>query len=169
MATIGSSGGLIVWMSQCAAFIQYRRWLFLHKDKLTDDYLKYNRWEHTGNEKRYNSLLAYFQPVVAWLGLLGCFLIVFIFSTASWWDGKITFQKVAVAYGGVSLLVPRISNTSGSSASLTLRDQPLILLIFWLMLKARTRRRGGPWCVSLDPNWDELDKVIGHLERLIDE
>jgi hypothetical protein len=44
--------------------------------------------------------------------------------------------------------------------------QPFILLLFWLILKARTRRRGGPWYVELENNWEELDKVIGHLERL---
>jgi hypothetical protein len=46
--------------------------------------------------------MASLQPVPAWIGLAGCLLVVFVFSTASWWNGKdITFTKVATAYAGV--------------------------------------------------------------------
>jgi hypothetical protein len=41
------------------------------------------------------------QPIVAWIGLLGC-LLVFGTVSATWWDTKVSLPKVAVAYGAVS-------------------------------------------------------------------
>jgi amino acid transporter len=131
MATTGSVGGLLVWASQCLAFIQYRKWsvqskislfltvylyctllmyhlnprLHIHKDKLLGRYFKYNRWQSHGNENRYTSVLSIFQPIVAWLGMTGCLLIVFVFNSANWWSTEITVQKVAIAYAGVSSLL----------------------------------------------------------------
>jgi hypothetical protein len=122
----GIVNGLTFSESSMEQMLTFRFRLFLHKDKLTDEYLIYNRWESSGDIKRYSSLLAYFQPVVAWLGLLGCFLVVCIFSTASWWNGDITFKKVAVAYGGVSRLYSlslrrsrNLINTDGTAFHLT--------------------------------------------------
>jgi yeast amino acid transporter len=135
MATTGSTGGLIVWMSQCLAFIRYRHWyainhhlchenitdlsfwkcrLFLHRYQLNDQFSKYNRWDFTEPGKRYSSVLAYFQPVPAWLGLIGCFLIVFVFSTAPCWNGDVTFKKVAVAFAGVCHPAVRPQSVSDS-------------------------------------------------------
>ena len=46
------------------------------------------------------TLLMTGQPAVAYLGLIGCFL-VFGFASATWWDNPATISKVAVAYGSV--------------------------------------------------------------------
>jgi amino acid transporter len=109
ITTTGSIGGVLVWASQCLAFIRYFNWFRLHKEDLErlrrDDpsrYARYDRWD-VNNRSRYISLLSPMQPFPAYLGLLNCFLIVFVFSTATWWNGVVTTQKVAVAFAGVSL------------------------------------------------------------------
>lgn len=53
---------------------------------------------------QFSSLLSYFQPAVAWLGLIGCLSIVLIFNSARLWNGDITVKKFAVAYTAVSAL-----------------------------------------------------------------
>jgi amino acid transporter len=47
------------------------------------------------------TFFAWLQPLVAWIGLLGC-ILVFAFTSATWWDTKANFTKVAVAYAAVS-------------------------------------------------------------------
>jgi hypothetical protein len=37
--------------------------------------------------------------------LVGCFFIVFGFTSAQWWDAPATFAKVATAYGAVSFSI----------------------------------------------------------------
>jgi uncharacterized membrane protein len=51
--------------------------------------------------KHYFSVWGPTQPFPAYLGLLGCFLITFVFSTATWWDHTITAKKVIAAFLGV--------------------------------------------------------------------
>lgn len=109
MITIGSVGCVLVWASQCLAFIRYYNWLRLHKDDLIslqqDDHETYDRYnrENLDKPEHYYSLLSPTQPGPAYLGLTMCFLTIFVFSTATWWTTKATFKKVAVAYAGVSI------------------------------------------------------------------
>jgi hypothetical protein len=57
----------------------------MHKDALEgEDYAKYNRWENTSES---STALADFQPFIAYVGLIGCLLVVFVFSSALWWNG----------------------------------------------------------------------------------
>lgn len=53
------------------------------------------------DEGQFSSLLTHFQPVVAWVGLIGCLSIVLLFSSAIMWNGKVTIEKVAAGYIGV--------------------------------------------------------------------
>jgi amino acid transporter len=142
MSTTGSVGGLLVWASQCLAFIQYRKWLHIHRSKLLGRYLKYNRWQTEGNENRYDSTLSFLQPAVAYFGLIGCLLIVLIFSSANWWSTDVTVKKVAIAYAG-----------------------PVMLLSLWIVLKAVRRHQ----VVKLDRDWNTLRVVIDKLEHRIAE
>ncbi|ERF68742.1 hypothetical protein EPUS_07229 [Endocarpon pusillum Z07020] len=104
MAVSGSVSGLIVWASLCLAFIRYEYWLRMHKDSLHGaHYGRYNRWDRTVRES--STFLGYFQPVVAWAGLAGCLLVVFVFSSAMWWNGVIRFRKVASAYASPIILL----------------------------------------------------------------
>ena len=124
MSQTGSVGCLVVWASQCLAFIRYRRWsvikaslasaihsylhqpdncrLALHQENLTGAFAKYNRGNTVNKHDQFTSVLSYFQPAVAWLGLIGCLSVVLVFNSASWWNGNVTAKKVAVAYAGVS-------------------------------------------------------------------
>ena len=70
-----------------------------------DEYRKYNLWLQNNEKIKYRSLLEAqnFQPLAAWIGLVLDFLIVFVFSTASWWRPPLTPTKFFAAYAGVSL------------------------------------------------------------------
>ena len=81
--------------------------LRLKKQKvhLHGEYRKYNLWLENNEEIEYRSLLEEygFQPFAAWVGLTLDFLIIFVFSTASWWRQPLTPTKFFTEYAGVSL------------------------------------------------------------------
>ncbi|KAF7502286.1 hypothetical protein GJ744_006165 [Endocarpon pusillum] len=143
MAISGSVSGLIVWASLCLAFIRYEYWLRMHKDSLHGaHYRRYNQWDRTVRES--STFLGYFQPVVAWAGLAGCLIVVFVFSSAMWWNGVIRFRKVASAYA-----------------------TPIILLALWIIRKIvfggkHEHQRG--WFVKLDDDFTELSQTFRRLE-----
>ena len=84
-----------------------------HKDSIASAYPEHNRWRKTSQA---STFLGGLQPVIAWLGLIGCLVIVFVFTTATWWSTPVNFSKVAVAYGAVS-----ISSTAGMIRQLLTR------------------------------------------------
>lgn len=43
----------------------------------------------------------WFQPVLAWMGVIGC-VVVFAFSSAIWWDTPVDIAKIAVVYAVVN-------------------------------------------------------------------
>ena len=88
----------------------------IHHENLTGDHIRYNRAARTKDAAHFSSLLTYFQPAVAWIGLLGCLSIVLLFSSANMWNGTITVEKVAAAYVEVSRLPPppRLHNAKSS-------------------------------------------------------
>ena len=119
MSTSASVSCLLVWASQCLAFIRYYAWLVLlygistsralnvcdirlrkHKDSIAQIYPEHNRWRSTSQA---STILGGLQPVMAGLGLIGCLVIVFVFTTATWWSTPVDFSKIAVAYGAVSI------------------------------------------------------------------
>ena len=71
-----------------------------HKDSIAQVYPEHNRWRNTSQA---STILGGLQPAIAWLGLIGCLIIVFVFTTATWWSTPVDFSKVAVAYGAVSI------------------------------------------------------------------
>ena len=99
MTTVGSVGGVMVWAVECFAFIKYFEWLSINQSSLPPHYDRNSR-ELDWQKKRpfFNSA----QPYVAWAGLIGCLLIVFILGSASMWNGHVTVVKVIAAYIGVS-------------------------------------------------------------------
>ena len=119
MSTIGSVGCVIVWASQCLAYIRCWLW-FRHHSKQGNLPRKYDRWRNHWDPS-YMSTFSYLQPFPAIVGLICCCLIIFVFSTATWWNGNISFRKVATAYAGVSLpssaLYPSCENGTPSPAA----------------------------------------------------
>lgn len=111
------------------------------------------------DEGQFSSLLTHFQPVVAWIGLIGCLSIVLLFSSAIMWNGKVTVERVAAAYIGVTDAFKHIS------VQLADCHQPLALFLIWFALKLHNRRS---W-VKLDDDWGEFSKAVGELEYLIEE
>jgi hypothetical protein len=73
----------------------------IHEGNLTGDHARYNPLRHMHDEGQFSSLLTHFQPVVAWVGLIGCLSIVLLSSSAIMWNGKVTIEKVAAGYIGV--------------------------------------------------------------------
>ena len=69
-----------------------------HRDSIAQVYPEHNRWRDTSQA---STILGGLQPVIAWLGMIGCLVIVFIFTTATWWSTPADFSKVAIAYGAV--------------------------------------------------------------------
>ena len=100
MTTVGSVGGVMVWAMECIAFIKYYEWLSTFQTQLPPHYNRDSR-ELDWQKKR--PFFSSAQPYVAWAGLVGCFLIVFVLGSASWWNGDVTAVKVTAAYVGVSL------------------------------------------------------------------
>ena len=148
MATTGSIGVFMVWVSQCVAFLRYRKWCMMHQERLKGRYLKYDRWT-TGDqesEPRPTSLLNRFQPYVAYLGLVGSLSIVLVLNTAQWWSTPVTAKKVATAYAG-----------------------PFAMLCLWIFLKIVNRKGNLKITVKLDDDWLVLKQTIDRLEHLINE
>jgi len=54
---------------------------------------------HSADYKPY-TFFSWAQPWIAWMGLIGC-ILVFCFSSATWWNTPVNFTKVAVAYAAV--------------------------------------------------------------------
>ena len=69
-----------------------------HSDSIAQVYPEHNRWRSTSQA---STILGGLQPVIAWLGMIGCLVIVFVFTTATWWSTPVDFSKVAIAYGAV--------------------------------------------------------------------
>lgn len=121
MTVTGSVGGVMVWASQCLAFIGYYRWLRKWVSQLPE---YYDRWATPRLEwQTKRPFLSSGQPVVAWVGLIGCLLIVFVLSTARWWNGSYTVGKVATAFAGVSL--ETASSVSRELANLSSAYRPV--------------------------------------------
>ena len=100
-------------MSLCLAFIRYHAWL----RKCDNGLAGKPEFRRDHDEYRPTTLLDWLQPLVAWIGLVGC-ILVFGFVSATWWDTKVSFAKVAVAYGAVSASgSPHNVNSLGISAA----------------------------------------------------
>lgn len=119
MSGIATVTTVLVWSCQCLAFLRYYRWsvdsgsleadtltvarLSMHRTKLKGNtWGCFDRFQNYNASAPFSSTLAYFQPLPAILGFIGCFLTVFIFSTASWWNGLEGGANVAAAMVPVS-------------------------------------------------------------------
>lgn len=62
---------------------------------------QYESWRRMSKDYKSYTFLAFAQPYVAWIGLLGC-LFIFVVSSAAWWSTSADITKVAAAYAAVS-------------------------------------------------------------------
>lgn len=65
-------------------------------------YSEYDYWTIKNDTVPFRTLLGGFQPFPAWVGLISCILIIFVFATSSWWNDKENGDAVAAALAGVS-------------------------------------------------------------------
>lgn len=133
---IGSVSCVLVWSSQCLAFICYHRWLKRHKSQLTGDFARFNRSSSASH-------LAFFQPPIAWIGLVATLAIVFFFNSVSLWTGKSKVTKCISAF-----------------------LSPLILIVVWVGLKYRHTSINRKWYVRLD-TWQDFSNALRRLDNLI--
>ena len=176
MSTSASVSCLLVWASQCLAFIRYYAWSVLiyesldfssanvcnirlrkHNDSIASVYPEHNRWRETSQA---STFLGGLQPVIAWLGLIGCLVIVLVFTTATWWSTPADFSKVAVAYGAVS--ISPAADVMGELLISVTKSQPIVLTAFFLVLKLIHWRRP----VHLDNDFAKLAATIEHLKYI---
>jgi amino acid transporter len=114
--SIGSTGCLLVWASQCLAFIRYNKWyannsvqctsannitprLWMHREELQGEHLQqFQRWPQRG----FSSWASALQPGPAYVGLISCLVIVFILNSASLWNERDSMPKALTIFLGVS-------------------------------------------------------------------
>ncbi|KAF4629738.1 hypothetical protein G7Y89_g8404 [Cudoniella acicularis] len=100
LVSVGSVGCMLVWASQCLAFIRYNRWLSKHRLELTGEHMaKFQRWPQTG----FSSYAASLQPLPAYIGLIACLLIVLLLNSVSMWDAQQLKLKALTVYLGPAL------------------------------------------------------------------
>lgn len=135
MSVSSSVACLIVWSALCLAFIRYHWWI---KKCCNDPDMKpeYNR---DSNQYEPNTFLDWFQPIPAYIGLVGCVLF-FGLASATWWDNRVTLAKVAIAYAA-----------------------HVVLFVLFVLLKLINKRLFKPWGVKLDP---DVQTLVAQLDRL---
>lgn len=87
----GSICVLFVWGSICLAYIRYWWWFKMFKDTDNLTLKKYSRWNREGQP--FGTMLWWTQPCLAFFGLIGSWLLVFIFPSALWWQGGLTKES----------------------------------------------------------------------------
>lgn len=96
LLNIGSVSAVLVWFSQCIAYIFYwrRREYFRTRIESSNDTEVRRLIQNSGK----HSLLAAGQPVLAGLGAIGTFSIVFVFNSVVLWNGKVFKVKFFAAF-----------------------------------------------------------------------
>jgi amino acid transporter len=86
---IGTVSCILVWASQCLAYIRLHHYLKIHKSEMHGDfYAKY----------RSRSTLGSLQPAVAYFGLFSCLALIIVFNGAAMWNGEAIGLKFSGAY-----------------------------------------------------------------------
>ncbi|RAH40496.1 amino acid transporter [Aspergillus brunneoviolaceus CBS 621.78] len=110
VSTSSSNAIMIVWAAICLAFLRYYHWIKTHDREL--EQAGRPEFRRDAKEQLSGGLLHSLQPVQAWIGLIGC-LVIFAFSSATWWGSSATVTEVAMAYGAhlvlfVSLVILKV-------------------------------------------------------------
>lgn len=87
---------LMVWMSQCIAYLR-----FYHFRKLFSETIKAKQFQLSRPSRR--GLLWACQPFTAWFGLIGCLALLLVFSTAVFWHVDITSEQYLWTFLGLYL------------------------------------------------------------------
>jgi yeast amino acid transporter len=141
LINIGSTCLVLVWASQCLAYLRYHQWRTYHHSRLTGPFFsKYRRFHDTAGR------FATFQPVLAWFGLISTLSIAMVFNSAAMWNGKNLGAKFGSAYIG-----------------------PILCLTQWLLLKLLRYYRCRH-SLSFGVNlrlWEDFAKSVRRLSDLV--
>ena len=139
MVAIGSVGCVLVWASQCFAFIRYNKWqvvsevlvtkncelmalyrLWKHKRRLkkVPALNKFDRWPRKG----FSTYLGSLQPIPAYVGLISCLLVVLVLNSVCMYNGEKLLFKALVIYLGVSTQSCGLFSTTLDLASKSSND-----------------------------------------------
>jgi len=135
----GSICGVIVWASLCLAYIRYHYWITICEDDLREEAPRFVRHHRDYNA---HTFLFQFQPLLAYIGLIGSILVVG-FASATWWSTPVTAGKVVIPYAA-----------------------PVVLFIAFIVIKACNGRLFERWWVKLRPDVTELLTELQRLERI---
>jgi hypothetical protein len=174
MSGIATTSIILVWASQCWAFIRYRRWYaslsklisyswVLNRDRLSKHpHELHGAFAQYHSEQISNGPLSHLQPFLAWLGFIGCFLTLF-FSTASWWQwGKPSARDVLATWTVVS-------NSAVLLKHILRRTQPVLALLSWVIMKQFSTTQNGRWGMNNDLDWKALKFELCRLRDLIND
>jgi len=113
----------------------------MHKHSLRGNHEKFQRWPMKSG---FSSYFASIQPVPAYIGLISCLVIVFLFNSAEIWN-----------------------NNQMSVKGLNIYLGPAISLLLFLILKIiRWRWRGSGGWVKLG-DWNRLHGTLDKLDELV--
>ena len=118
LINVGSVSCVLVWSSQCLAYIRFDYYRRLHERELRDD-----KFRPSSDASR----LAFFQPALAWFGLISTLTICLVFNGTSMWNGGELGVKFASAY-----------------------VSPLIMLALWIFFKTLSYGRPSRWVIGVD-------------------
>ncbi|KAF2132837.1 hypothetical protein P153DRAFT_309538 [Dothidotthia symphoricarpi CBS 119687] len=124
---------LIVWATLSVAYLRYYLWLKKCRQCLVGEYEQFLR---NGNKYEPYTVLAFMQPIPAIVAIAGC-LVILGFCSATWWDLKATFSKVAIGYAA-----------------------PIVLFTIFVIFKIVNRRL---W-IRTNGDFAELSKTLGRLK-----
>lgn len=105
LLNIGSTNCILVWASQCLAYIRCHYYRTKYHEWLDGEYEKFR-------VSSAQTHLAEFQPLVGWVGLIGCIFLVCVFNSASLWNQQKLDLKITGAY-----------------------LSPLLALVSWIVIK----------------------------------
>lgn len=132
---------------------------------------QYQKYISTGSHRvTYQRFIKHIvpQPLAAYIGLLGCILLV-ITSSAVWWDQSAS--QVSLAWSiSVYLLVSCATSSStlfrsARWAIVNLWPQEVLLLLFWAGLKFRNREL-RTWWVRQDEDISHPTELISRIDKL---
>lgn len=139
LINIGSVSCVLVWSSQCLAYIRFSHFRRMHENELKEPACQ--RFRPNDNA----SHLAFFQPVPAYFGLVSTIIICLVFNGSSMWNG----ENVGVKFPNLYL-------------------SPLLWLALWIIFKAWRYRKASRWVFGVDlSDSRNFKKTLWDLDRLI--
>ncbi|KAG8158674.1 hypothetical protein KVR01_011796 [Diaporthe batatas] len=142
---------IVVWAGLCLAFIRFRSWCnycAVGLRNLDGDSRRHYRDYVSKGRIVTKGILP--QPLAAWIGLLGCFLLI-IMSSSVWWNVLPSNRDV----GGIS-----------KAWSVSVYFLEGILLALWAVLKAWNGNWTKPWWVPRDINPSDPEMLRDCIDNL---